>query len=490
MHPYTHGIKERLKSDLKKSCSCSAEKVKKFVYGKLPILSWLIGYDFKNWFVPDCIAGITVAILQIPQGMGFALLAQIPAICGIYMAFYQGLIYVFLGTCRQNSMGKFFCCNYTYDWEGCQRVSNIFSKWNNNGNNARKHNRYRNNSSFNIAQMVFGFLQLGTLSVFLSDMLVSGFTTAAAVHVLTSQVYIEIFKSLHLVNILTIVISVVAITVLFINNEVLKPIVAKYSKVPIPIELIVVVIGTTASYFANLTETYDVNIIGDVPVGKYIFDGTVNSLGIFFRFPPAEVPPMELMGRVMVDSFVIAVVSFTITFSLAKIFSVKHSYPVDATQELYASGIGNLVSSFFACAPTSASLSRALVQDAAGGVTQMATLIVCILIVLVLLFIGPVFKTLPKAVLASIIVVALKGMFMQFRDMIAMWKISKIEAITWLITFFSTVIIDIDYGLLVGVIFSIFVLLTKNQRPTCFVLGRLANTDLYLDLKTYPQVNE
>ncbi|RXG57342.1 Prestin [Armadillidium vulgare] len=66
--PERLGLKERLKSFLKKSCSCSRTQVKKFIYGKLPILDWLIGYDFKNWFVSDLVAGITVTIMQIPQG--------------------------------------------------------------------------------------------------------------------------------------------------------------------------------------------------------------------------------------------------------------------------------------------------------------------------------------------------------------------------------------------------------------------------------------
>lgn len=93
-----------------------------------------------------------------------------------------------------------------------------------------------------------------------------------------------------------------------------------------------------------------------------------------------------------------------------------------------------------------------------------------------------------QAVLASIIVVALKGMFMQVKDMVAMWKISRIEAAIWLVTFFSTVLIDIDFGLAVGVVFSLLVLLSKNQRPTSYLLGRVPNTDIYLDPKMYPQV--
>lgn len=90
--------------------------------------------------------------------------------------------------------------------------------------------------------------------------------------------------------------------------------------------------------------------------------------------------------------------------------------------------------------------------------------------------------------LASIIVVALKGMFVQVKHPIEMWKVSKVESILWCVTFFSVVIIDIDFGLLIGVIFSLFVLLFKNQKPVTFRLGRVPDTDLYLDMSNYPQV--
>ena len=91
--------------------------------------------------------------------------------------------------------------------------------------------------------------------------------------------------------------------------------------------------------------------------------------------------------------------------------------------------------------------------------------------------------------LASIIVVALKGMFLQTKDMIAIWKLSKPEAIIWISTFLSVVVIDIDYGLMAGITVSLLLLLIRNQTPKIHRLGQVENTDIFLDVKTYKTVS-
>lgn len=145
--------------------------------------------------------------------------------------------------------------------------------------------------------------------------------------------------------------------------------------------------------------------------------------------------------------------------------------------------------SFFACAPISASLSRSVVQETVGGATQLASYISCTLIAFVLLFIGPYFSSLPNSVLAAIIAVALKGMFLQFSDLFSMWKISKSDASVWLITFSSVIILDIDYGLMVGICTALLLLIVRNRAFEITLLGRIQDTDIYLDKTRYPSVS-
>ncbi|ROT75401.1 Prestin [Penaeus vannamei] len=320
-----------------------------------------------------------------------------------------------------------------------------------------------------IWELIMGLLQLGSLSVFLSDMLVSGFTTGAAIHT-----YRDIIQQLLKSNPAAMVASMITIGALTFNNEVIKPKLREKTKIPIPIELIAVILGTVASYFGELSENYGIRIVGEIPTG----------------LPEPEAPPFELLPKVVVDAFIITIVAYTISFSMAKIFAKKHNYEVDAAQELYSQSASNVFGSFFGCAPIAASLSRSLIQEAVGGVTQITSLISCSLLLLVLLFVGPVFEKLPNCVLSSIIVVALKGMFLQVNDLRKVWAISRADASIWIAAFLGVVIIDIDYGLMIGVLMSLVVLLFRGQKPSTAILGSIPNTDIYLDIKKYSSAVE
>lgn len=150
--------------------------------------------------------------------------------------------------------------------------------------------------------------------------------------------------------------------------------------VPVPIELIVVVMGTLLSRFLDLTKIYHIKTIGNIPTG----------------FPAFEVPNLELAKSMVADGFIIAMVSYTISVSMALIFAQKLNYEVNFNQELLAMGSGNILGSFFSCMPFSASLSRSAIQQSTGGKTQIASLISCGILTVILLWVGPFFEELPR----------------------------------------------------------------------------------------------
>ncbi|XP_047492582.1 prestin-like isoform X2 [Penaeus chinensis] len=497
---HSPGLRETIQTKVAKSCSFSSGCVSSAITARLPILSWLPAYNFREHLLGDIIAGVTIAIMHIPQGMGFALLSNIPPVNGIYMGFFPVLIYALLGTSRHCSMGSFaVVCLMTGKVvtelatpEGAIVDGDIA------GNSTTSYTAVQVATivSFMVGvwELIMGLLQLGSLSVFLSEMLVSGFTTGAAFHVLTSQVkylfglqikghsgpfkiiytYRDIIKQLLHSNVAAVIGSAITIIILTVNNEVIKPRLRKKTNIPIPIELIVVILGTAASYLGNLNEQFDLLIVGEIPTG----------------LPQPEIPPFELIPKVVVDAFVITIVAYTVSYSMAKIFAKKHNYEVDAAQELYSQSASNVFGAFFGCGPIAASLARSLIQEAVGGVTQMTTVISCALLLLVLLFVGPVFETLPNCVLSSVIVVALKGMFMQVNDLRRVWAISRADAMIWLASFLAVVLIDIDFGLLIGVVVSLFVLLYRGQKPSTAILGSVPNTDIYLDINKYSAAAE
>lgn len=129
----------------------------------------------------------------------------------------------------------------------------------------------------------------------------------------------------------------------------------------------------------------------------------------------------------ILQSFLIAIVSFAINFSLCDLFSKKHRYKINTTQELFAYGASNLFSSFFPCFPNGGSMARSCVQNNAGGKTQLVSIVSSLIVGLVLAFIAPLFKELPQACLASIIVVALINLLMKIAELKFYWIVNKIE---------------------------------------------------------------
>lgn len=160
----------------------------------------------------------------------------------------------------------------------------------------------------------------------------------------------------------------------------MKPKWSRISIIPVPIELILLIIFTLASRFLDLSTNYAIRTIGTIPTG----------------FPAFELPDLNLAKELIVDGFVISMVSYTISVSMALIFAQKLSYEINFNQELLAMGASNVFGSFFTCLPLSASLSRSAIQQSTGGRTQIASLISCGLLTFVLLWIGPFFELLPK----------------------------------------------------------------------------------------------
>lgn len=341
-----------------------------------------------------------------------------------------------------------------------------------------------------LIQVSMSILRLGVIGVILSEHLVSGFTTAAAVHVLVSQVRNllgltiprfngpfkllrtigVIFMSLPSTNLAELLISFLTLTFMATYNHWLKSKVEKVLHFPFPIELCIIVVTTVTSYFGRFSDTFSVRILNHIPTG----------------LPPPRIPPLAFLSHVIVDSLTIAVVSYAISLSLAKIFAHRHHYKISDNQELFAQGAANVFGSFFSCMPISASLSRSMLQESVGGKTQLASVISCVLLLFVLLWLGPLFQPLPLCVLSSIVVVALKGMFLQIKDFVRAVKVAPFEATVWMVTFVSVIVIDVEIGLAIGAITSVSLLIYRGNNPYHAVLGRLPDTELHEDLKLFP----
>lgn len=508
-----------------RKCQCSKDCFLGFLYKIFPFIGIMKDYNIRTDLTGDIVSGLTVGIMHIPQGMAYGMLTTLDPVYGLYTSFFPVIIYFFFGTSRHISIGTFAvaclmmgsaiekglkspnvniittCVNVT---SSVTPVSNLTNETvqqfslscSDNTESVKLQIAMAVTFMVGLIQLVMGLTRLGFVTTYLSDPLISGFTTGAACHVFTSQIkhvfgistdrysgafkliytYRDFFGNIPHTNAVTLIASVVCMVMIYVvkeyinNNPKIKP----RLKMPVPIELIAVVLGTVIAYFINIESKYGVKIVGDIPTG----------------LPVPTVPNFSLMPDVLSDAFALSIVVFAISVSMGKILARKHGYEIDSNQELFAYAITNMGSSFFSSFATSASLSRSLIQEHVGGVTQLTGLVSSALLLLVLLVLGPYFKTLPKCVLAAIIIVALKGMFRQFLELPKLWKLSKIDFLIWILSFLATVILDVDLGLLFGVVVAIFTIVYRVQRPYVCVLGQMPGTDIYRDVSVYKEAVE
>ncbi|XP_026223382.1 prestin-like [Anabas testudineus] len=345
-------------------------------------------------------------------------------------------------------------------------------------------------------QILLGVVKFGFVVNYLSEPLVRAYTTGSAFLVCVSQLkyifgitlsqfsgplsviytLVDICQLLPKTKVPELLVSVVALTILIA----IKGISAYYRQklpLPIPVELFLIVAATLATHFGDLNSKYDIGVVGQIPN----------------RLEAPSAPDATLFTQLIGDAFAVAVVSYTTSISLAKTFALKHGYKVENNQELLALGLSNTVGGFFQCYSVTACLSRTLVQESTGGKTQVAGIFSSIILLIAILQIGSFFEDLPMAVLATIVVVNLKGMFEQFVDLPMLWTTNKVDLLVWLVTFISTILLNLDLGLAVSVGFAIITLILRIQRTVpvvIFILGLVSGTDLYLEIETYKEAKE
>uniref|UniRef100_A0A8C6ZZY1 Solute carrier family 26 member 3 n=1 Tax=Nothoprocta perdicaria TaxID=30464 RepID=A0A8C6ZZY1_NOTPE len=464
----------------------------------IKLASWLPAYRFKEWILSDIVSGISTGLVSVLQGLAFALLVNVPPGYGLYAAFFPILVYFIFGTSRHISIGPFPVLSLMVGGAVVRLVPDDYTV---NGTlaNASQIDKERVIVAASVTflagiwQLLLGVLQLGFLVIYLSQSLISGFTTAAAIHVLVSQLKFmfqltvpgfnkplgiiytleSVFSQITKTNIADLVTSLIVLLIVFVVKELNDRFKAKLPA-PIPIELLVTVLAALISYFAKFEEKFNVAVIGKLEKG--------------FQAPVA--PDLSVFQRCIGDSISIAIVGFAVGFSVAKVYSIKHDYPLDGNQELIAFGLGNIVGGSFKGFASSTALSRSGVQESTGGKTQIAGIISAIIVLIVILAIGFLLEPLQKSVLASLALGNLKGMLMQFKEIGILWKKDKYDCAVWVVTFLAALLLGLDIGLAAAVAFQLLTVVIRSQIPTCTVLANVGRSDIYKNRKDYTDIYE
>ncbi|XP_013363089.1 PREDICTED: solute carrier family 26 member 6 isoform X5 [Chinchilla lanigera] len=395
---------------------CSRSRAHGLLLKYLPVLGWLPHYRVREWLLGDLLSGLSVAIMQLPQGLAYALLAGLPPVFGLYSSFYPVFVYFLFGTSRHISVGTFAIMSVMVGSltesmvpeEDVQQGLNSTVENSTSSDhvqqatqNARVELAFTLSVLVGLFQVALGLVQFGFVVTYLSEPLVRGYTTAASIQVLVSQLkyvfglqlgrsrsgplslvktFVEVCRKLPETVVGTMVTAIVA-GVALLMVKILNDKLHQHLPLPIPGELLTLIVATGISYGVNLNKTFGVDIVGTIPAGLV----------------PPKAPNPQLFARLVGNAFAIAVVGFAIAISLGKIFALRHGYRVDSNQELVALGLSNFIGGLFQCFPVSCSMSRSLVQETTGGNTQVAGAVSSLFILIIILKLGELFQDLPKA---------------------------------------------------------------------------------------------
>ncbi len=443
-----------------------------FIKSLLPISDWLPNYK-KAAFRADLLAGITVAVMLVPQGMAYALLAGMPPIYGLYAGLIPLFLYAILGTSRQLSIGP-VAISALLIWAGISPLAEA-------GSPEYISLVILTGLLVGVFQVILSLFRMGFLVNFLSHPVIIGFTSAAAIIIIINQLkdalgfhiprFAHTYETLlytlqHLpeTHLLSLLMCLGSIAIIALLKKVHKK---------IPGALLVVIIGSLITWLFNLDEK-GLNIIKDVPAGLPSF-----------VVPDLSIANIQALLSVV---FTVSVIGIVESISIAKVLENKHKdYTVRPDQELFALGLSKIGGAFFQALPTSGSFSRSAVNNEAGAKTGMASIITALIVALTLVLLTPLFYYLPKAVLAAIILMAVKNLF-EIKEIIELWKIHRQDFIMMSITFVGTLILGISEGVILGVVISILVAMYRSSRPHIPVLGRLPGTTAYRNIERFKDI--
>ena len=440
----------------------------------LPGLRWLDGYN-RGIFSSDLVSGISIAAMLIPQSMGYALVAGLPIEYGLYACILPPIIYALLGTSNKLSIGP-VALDSILILSGLSLLAEPGSQ------------DYLDLAivltlMVGLIQAFFGFIKFGFIASFLSYPVILGYTCAASVVIMVSQ-----FESLLGVSVesgntvariadfathyqswhwLTVTISAIAMLFLIYPQRWFPR---------LPCGLLLLVAGMLFSGIWN-AQGHGLEVIAFIPQG----------------LPVPRIPAVTLTQVVSLvpTALTVALMGYVGSMSICKAQEKPtDKIIVNPNQELIAVGAANFVGAFFKAFPVSASFSRSAAFVKAGAMTQISAVVSSLVIVVIMLFLTPVFESypLPKALLAAIIVISVFGLF-KYRDMKSLFTHSRNESALMLITFVLTLLLGVQQGLLAGVALSIAKVVYNTARPHMTELGSIMGGKLYRNVNRFDGVS-
>ena len=528
---------------------CTLAAAKRVAKRRIPALTWMAKYSLPQLHA-DVVAGVTVGVVLIPQGMAYAMLAELPPIYGLYSALLPLPIYAAMGTSKHMSIGPFALVSLLV----ADSVAEVVPP----------HDREGYIGAVMLLSLMIGLLHclmaalnLGVIVRFISDSVLAGFTSAAAILISASQLKhllgLPIPRGESLLGTLgyiaTHVLDInpfafcIGVGGIFLLDRFKRLNKRCCNEVQVPEQLLLLLMATLISWALGLDESAGADgmvvaadvaaaagtaaaaggaaagaaatgagaaAAGAAAAAAGAFGGAMNGTGVgelphaashrFFSLEvvgdvpsglPGFVPPpfsFALIGQMLKPTLVVGLFSFILSMSIVRTFALQYEYATDSNQELYALGVSNIVGAFFLSYPIAGSLSRSAIvaQSAQARCTPMHGVVTAVLVLFVLLVLTPAFRPMPRTCLASIVFMAVKSLF-DTKKPALLYRVKKSDFVSWCVAFSATLLLGVQLGIGAGVFTSMVLIVVQSTRPQHAVLGRLPKTCIYRDLRKYPE---
>lgn len=442
--------------------------LKEFVSRFIPYINWLGELKNPSVIWKDCIAGLTVALVLIPQSMAYAQLANLPAYYGLYASFLPVIVASLFGSSRQLQTGPVAVVSLmtaaalaplaSTSPEGYLVYAAVLA------------------IAVGVFQLSLGLLRLGVLVEFLSHSVVIGFTNAAAIIIGASQlskllgvtaesghhfyvtiwnVFIEASKNTHIP---TLIMGIGSLAIIFGLK--------RYAP-KVPGVLTAVIVTSVISFLIGYETSLGGKVVGNVPAGLPKL-----------AFPDVD---MSIALGLFSKAIVIAIVGYMEAISIAKAIAVQTRQRIDANQGLVGQGLGNIISGLSGAYPVAGSFSRSAVNMSAGAKTGFAAIVTGLIVAvsLILLYFSQYLYHLPQATLAAVIISAVLNLI-RIKQIKYAFRVHNHDGFVAVLTFVLTLVLapHLEQSIIVGVVLSLGLFMYRTMHPHISVLSRHADGSL------------
>jgi len=420
----------------------------------LPFLSWFNLVN-KESIKADLIAGFTGAVIVLPQGVAFAVIAGLPPEYGLYTAMVTPIIAALFGSSRHLISGPttaisivVFAAVSNHATPGSPEFISLVLTL---------------TFLAGIYQLAFGLARLGSLVNFVSHTVVIGFTAGAAILIVSSQMknilgidlpkgesflhtWIYIGQEIGTTNGYIFTVAMVTL----VSALVIKRFIPK-----VPNLLIALVIGSVAAILLGGTEN-NIQLVGQIPA----------------QLPPLSMPDFSLAAIKMLapEAFAVALLGLIEAVSISRSIATKSNQRINSSQEFVGQGLSNIAGSFFSSYAGSGSFTRSGLNYSSGAKTPLSAIFAALILMVIVLLIAPLTAYLPVAAMGGVILLVAYNLI-DTHHIKQILKHSKSESSILLTTFFATLFLELEFAIYLGVLLSLVLFLARTSTPEIVTLA-------------------